>query len=162
MLLNLDEQIKSQKLPFAFVFGYVNLLNAHLLPFTIMLATALISIRLIRQSKKKIERRGNLCMRFKRSRRDVKYAVTTIVFNVSYIVLRLPLVVVSIYGYTNVASTNLVQFILLLYFMNSSFSFMVHLVSNSLFRQEFLLMIKANRSPRFQPTINYSRTKTTF
>lgn len=141
-------------LPFATQFNILHLVNGSLFPFCVMLVTSLVSIKSIRDSTKTIERSGadglaagsSSTSKKRRTSRDVKFAVTTITFNLLFVIMRLPIFVVGLMGYTNV-STYVTKFALLLFFVNSSMSICVHLVSNSLFRRElvFLFTRQSNR-----------------
>lgn len=135
-------------LSFGTAFNILNLVAGSLLPFAIMFVTSIVSIKLIRDSKKAIERRsGTLASSSSKLNvlsRDAKFAVTTITFNVLFVTMRLPIIVVSIYGYTKVSSF-IIKFALLLHFLNSSMCFVVHFVSNSLFRRELARIFRLTR-----------------
>lgn len=132
-------------LSFAAAFNIFNLVNAHFVPFAIMLIATVIMIKLMYDSKKAVERSGHLGV--SRSNRDVRFAVTNIAFNVIFVCMRVPIVVTSIYGYTNI-STYYTILALLMFYAQPSTSLTVHAVSNSLFRRELKRFLRIDRSTR--------------
>ena len=73
-------------LSFLAFLSFMFLIQGSLLPFIIMLTTSIISIRMIRKSTRNIESRSNTNISIRNSR-DVKFAVSSVVFNISFIVL---------------------------------------------------------------------------
>ena len=127
---------------YTFVSG-MYLIEGSILPFLIMFTTSIISIRLIRKSSLTLGKRQTAFRRNSRFKRDARFAVTSITFNFMFIVLKLPvvlLVVLMSFVSTLSPSSLELQLTYLLYFLNFSIGIIVHLVSNSLFRREFLLL----------------------
>ena len=122
------------------IFMIVVLLETCLIPFVIMIITSVLTIRLLLKSRNSVERNGKLTQ--ERKSRDFKYAVSSVTLNIMFIVLKLPLVIFNIlssfYSYNDVYFYNGSLF---LFYLNMSLSFFVHLVTNSLFRQEFFTLL---------------------
>lgn len=125
----------------------IYLLEASIIPFVIMTGSSAIMINLIIRSRKSIEHLGHSSK--KRKRRDIKFAITSLTFNVLFVCLRVPLVVYYslVYygidlGYYYYMST------ILLFFVNSSISFFVHFLSNSVFRKQLFVILKLRNLKR--------------
>lgn len=122
------------------------LFESGLIPFGVMIVSSVLMIVWIRRSTKRIERGGKLDSQ--RRSRDVKFAVSSLAFNLVYVLFKTPVVVLYLLsGYDiNVASW-VGTFSLFMFFANSSISFVVHFASNSLFRRELasLLRLRSNR-----------------
>ena len=118
-------------------FFIVNLLESCLVPFIIMSVTSTLTIRLLIKSRNSVEKINGQVLKERRSR-DRKYAISSITFNIFFIVLKLPLLVYYIlsafYSYYNLY---IQWFSLVFYFINISSSFFIHFATNSLFRREF-------------------------
>jgi hypothetical protein len=130
-------------LPYGNIIYFVHFIEGSLIPFVIMLCSSIISIRMIRTSAKNIRNESNI---LNRRTRDFKYAITSISFNVMFVVLKSPFVIV-IFLQSYISNINLVTIHVpyLFYFINYSSSFFVHLASNSIFRREILLLFRLRR-----------------
>lgn len=121
------------------------LIEGSLLPFLIMFTTSIISIWIIRKSSRTLSKRQTALRRNSRFKRDARFAVTSIAFNFMFIVLKLPVVLlVVLMNFISTLSPNglELQLTYLVYFLNFSLGIIVHLVSNNLFRREFLLLFR--------------------
>ena len=113
----------------------VVIIETCLIPFIIMIVSSIMTIRLLYKSRRLVERAGKLTA--SRRSRDTRYAISSVVFNFVFIPLKLPIVIYYILSSFDVdTSVYYFQISLLLYFLTSSSNFFVHLVTNSLFRQE--------------------------
>lgn len=115
------------------------LIEGSLLPFLIMFTTSIISIRLIRKSSKHLST-TQTAFRNCRNKRDARFAVTSIVFNFMFIILKSPIIVLAVLKtiIPGLNSTDLpLELTYLVYFFNFSIGLVVHLVSNNLFRSQF-------------------------
>jgi hypothetical protein len=118
----------------------VNLLESGLLPFIIMSITSTLSIRLLIRSRNSVEKVNGKVMKERRSK-DKKYAISSITFNIMFIVLKLPLMVFfTLCAFFSYYDLYVHRITLLLYFINVSSSFFVHFATNSLFRREFKVL----------------------
>ena len=118
----------------------VIVLETCLLPFAIMITSSALTIRLLIKSRNSVARNGNVSK--DRKSRDQKYAVSSVAFNIMFLVFKSPVMVYytlfAFYNYSNVYFFNISVF---LNFLNSSSFFFIHLVTNSLFRRELLILI---------------------
>ena len=122
------------------LFMIVNLLESCFVPFIIMSITSTLTIRLLIKSRNSVERINGKAMKERRSK-DKKYAISSITFNIMFIVLKLPILVFFIlsafYSYYDLYFYHVT---FLLHFLNVSSSFFVHFATNSLFRREFKIV----------------------
>ena len=129
-------------LPFANTLGIIYIIEGSVLPFCILFVTALITIKLLRDSRRHVEAIGSVSE--KRKNNERKFAVTSIAFSISFIVLKMPFVIGVAIGYSNVSS-NFIQIGSLFYFLNFSIGFLLHFTSNSLFRRELLIILRIRK-----------------
>jgi hypothetical protein len=134
----------SSTLSFGGFISTLYLVEGSVLPFAIMLTTSIYSIKLIRDSAKNIERssNGNVA---DRNSRDFKFAITSVVFNISFIVLKLPLtMVVFLANFIPglLTAYDLLAVVATISFIHYSSGFFIHLASNSMFRRELMSFIK--------------------
>ena len=115
-------------------------LETCLIPFIIMIVSSILTIRLLIKSRNSVARDGNVSK--DRKSRDQKYAISSVAFNIMFLVFKSPVMVYytlfSFYYYYDVYFLNIASFLM---FLNSTSFFFVHLVTNSLFRREFLVLI---------------------
>ena len=124
----------------------VALIEGSLIPFVIMIGSSIISIRMIRNSTITIRNHVNESGILNRTTRDFKYAITSIFFNVMFVVLKLPVVFVTILScFIPDISISAIGITNMLYFINFSCGFLVHLASNSIFRRELLILMKLRK-----------------
>ena len=114
-------------------------LETCLIPFVILTIATLLTIRQLFKSSNSIERIGNLTK--ERKSRDRKYAITSVSLNIISLVLKLPsafsLILIAFFNYFNLYLYNIG---FLLFFLNASLGFFIHMVTNSLFRKDFLVL----------------------
>ena len=135
-------------MPFGQIVTWMYLIQANIVPFLIMITTSIISIRLIRKSSNNVS--AQLSSIDRRRKRDKKFAVTSIAFNFMFILLRLPVVMMTvlIIFIPSLASEDLALGITnIIYLVNFSSSIIVHLVSNNIFRREFLAFFRRQNLP---------------
>ena len=120
-------------------------LETCIIPFIIMITSSILTIRLLIKSRKSVERNGNLANQDRKSR-DRKYAVSSVAFNVMFLFFKTPItiyyILLAFYYYHDVYFYNIA---VLLDYLNSSSFFFIHLVTNSLFRREFLALIRLDK-----------------
>ena len=142
---NLTLACESTAMPYIKIVGALYLLIGSILPFAIMMYSSVSIVKLISRSRRKSIGDGMKAAVRRRKSRDFKFAVTSLTFNFLFIALKLPLclhyVLSSLgvdvpYDFFLIAS--------LLFFINSSISFLVHFVSNSIFRKELCLLLGIN------------------
>ena len=126
-------------LSFSEALNVVFLIEGSLLPFVLLCISSLFTVKLLRDSRKQVAAISSSVD--KRKRREIKFAITSIAFNVLFIVLKMPLLICSIIGYGE-ANFIFEQFANFFFYSNFSIGFFIHFASNSLFRSEFLLMLR--------------------
>jgi hypothetical protein len=111
-------------------------------PFVLMmLATFVITHKLV-SSRKKLEFTANRIWRERRLR-DRKFAVTSIVMNVVFILLQGSVILPHFVRFDDFLLDRSFKFIILLIFnMSYSTRFFIYFISNSIFRHEFLIIFK--------------------
>ena len=146
-------------LPFGTFVATMFLVEGSLLPFLIMFVSSIVSIKMIRDSARKIERNSNADISNRKSK-DFKFAISSVAFNVSFIVFKLPITVVFIlenFIPTLAADYSLLAVVGTVSFIHYTSSFFVHLLSNSIFRREFMILFKI-RKPRTVDSIQLTNT----
>lgn len=138
----------SSDLWFSDVLNIVLIIEGSALPFSIMFVSSLITIKLLRDSRRNVEIVGNVTRH--RKSRDRMFAITSLIFNFSFIVLKLPLVICLSIG-TSLISNFVLQTATLLFFLNFSISFIIHFASNHLFRRELFILFRIRK-----PIVNNS------
>ena len=112
-----------------------------LVPFLAMIITSILIILLLIKSRNSVAQNGQVSR--DRKSRDRKYAISSITFNISFIALKLPLAIFYInLAYFNLNDPVFYKIVYLLYFLKMSMSFFIHILSNSLFRRQFLVLIR--------------------
>lgn len=144
---------QSKSMPYVDLIGALYLLEGSLIPFVIMFATSIVMTRsIIRSRNRAIGRRKNSVLT-KRKIRDIKFAITSLTFNILFVILKLPLIIYYLLFSINTdLGFSFFQVATLLFFINSSISFVVHMVSNSIFRKEFFNMSRSVSSTQVQIT----------
>ena len=133
-----------------------NILSTCLIPFLAMLITSILTIRLLIKSRKSIEKSGHLTK--DRKSRDRKYAITSLTFNITFIVLKAPVATFFLMSaYFSYFNLYFYRISFILFFLDMSISFFIHSITNSLFRREILVLLRLKRSPEILSNTN-SRT----
>ena len=137
----------------------VYLFESNIIPFLAMIATSTAIIRNIYHSRKTVERAGKIDK--ERRSRDSRFAISSLAFNVLYVVFKLPLAVYYILNEYNINLGDYFQQIAMFaFFLNSSSSFFIHFFSNGLFRKEFFILFRLRSFNRVS-TSNSTHFKTT-
>ena len=140
-------------LPFGNIISMVYYLEGTLLPFIIMLCSSIISIKMIRDSARNVRINVTQSSLPNRNSRDFKYAISSISFNLMFLLLKTPVIIVFfIKSFISNVSLIAIYVPLLLFHIDYSSGFFIHLVSNSIFRREFLALLRF-RKP-FQASYN--------
>ena len=131
-------------MPYIIIVVGLYLLEATLIPFVIMFCSSVFIVRLLVQSRRRVIGDGNTASVQNRKGKEFKFAVTSLTFNCFFIILKMPLALYYIlhiaglkipsYYFLNIAS--------LLFFINSSISFLVHFISNSIFRRQLVIILR--------------------
>ena len=122
------------------IFMIVNVIESYLIPAIVMVITSILTILMLAKSRKSIERNGHLSK--DRKSRDKKYAISSLALNIMFIICRLPLAVFfmlsAFYSYYDIYFYKVSS---LLFYVNASLSLFIHLVTNSVFRREFFVLL---------------------
>lgn len=120
--------------------------NNPVIPFTFMIGLSMTMIIAIYKSR---SRAGSVHNRMgsnnSQKRRDRKFAITTLLLNFIYLVLILPAIIYTDLWLPNLDADifNFVLYVILQpYFLNYSIGFYTQLAVNSLFRKQFLVILK--------------------
>ena len=133
-----------ESLPFYQYFNIFYLIEGFLAPFLLMFTSSLIIIRGLYKTRKRIEAHENRENKSRRAK-DTKFAISSIVLDFLFILLTTPMMLTYIIN----ISSNRILFAFfsvssaLMFNLNFSKSFFVYLVSNSIFRKEFIGLIKS-------------------
>ena len=115
-----------------------------LVPFLFMIITSILIILLLIKSRNSVAQNSQVSR--DRKSRDRKYAISSISFNLSFIVLKLPLSICYInLAYFSLYDPIFFNIVFFLYSLNMSMSFFIHILSNSIFRREFLVFFRLSK-----------------
>jgi hypothetical protein len=117
---------------------YMDLMNFTLLPFFFMIIFSIMIIITIFRSRLRILRLGNIHDR-NRFKKDIKFAISSILLNIFFVILNLPLCIGNIIDSEN-EIFNDVNFCVFL--SNFCVNFYILIFSNSIFRKEFSNLFK--------------------
>lgn len=147
----------SANLPGNNIIGAIYLLEASLVPFAIMFTSSLSIYKMLKMSRRRSIGDGMVAAAKRRKSRDIKFAVTSLTFNVLFIVLKLPFVMYYVFRSFGLdLGTYFFDLASILFFVNASISFLVYYVSNSIFRNELfsiLMLNKRNQIEAAQSTV---------
>ena len=131
----------------------VFLFETCLIPLGILAITSTLTIRVLIKSRNAVMKPGQVSQ--ERKSRDRKYAFSSLLLNVVYLVFKLPSLVFFIlsafYSYFDIY---LYTFGFLFFFICTSLGFFVHLATNSLFRREFLVLFRFVKRNKGSSVIN--------
>ena len=128
----------------AFIFAM--LIESCFIPFLIMLISSIVTIRLLNKSRETVELSGIL-NKLRRSR-DKKFAISSLILNVVYVLVKSPFFVFYIFYAKDPfgSSYYFFHFSFLILLVNCSATFFVHLLTNSIFRRELFIIVKSGFS----------------
>ncbi len=118
----------------------MDLVNRVIIPFLFMSTTTLLLIYTVFRSRKRMITKYST-PNFKNSRRDIKFSVTILLLNLTYITLMLPLCIVNFFPFYFESDFS-ICFSYFLFYMSYGVNFYIILISNSLVKKEFLNMLK--------------------
>ena len=138
-------------LPFGTIIATVFLVGGSILPFLIMFTSSIVSIKMIRDSARNIGRATNANLS-NRNSRDLKFAISSIVFNITFIVFKMPFSL--IFFLENFIPSLMTSYELLatastLAYFHYSTGFFIHLFSNSIFRRELMILFRIYKPRTF-------------
>ena len=111
-----------------------------IIPFIIMVASSVLTVRLLIKSRNSVERAGNLGK--DRKSRDTKYAVSSVTFDIMFLTFKSPaMIYYSLFAFNYYYDVYFLNISTVFTYLNSASFFFIHLVTNSLFRRELLVLI---------------------
>lgn len=118
----------------------MDLFNSAIVPFVLMTLISTSIIVIVVRSRLKINSLSSLSSSSRISTKDKKFAITTIILNLAFLVFNLPVEVLLVFGGGLEPDLyNLIYYILnTLYYWNYANDFYIQIGVNSLFRNEFL------------------------
>lgn len=134
------------------VFGWMDLLNLSIIPFSIMTVTSLLLIYSIFKSRMKISKSKSR-QDVKRLIKDVKFSITTILLNIFFIILNLPMCLVWLFELDNKSDYYFIC--ICLFYFSFCANFCILVFSNSIFRNEFLIVFGLKRLKTDATTVNF-------
>lgn len=141
-------------LPHVYTFQLVYLIEANLIPFTILMITTALILRNLRQSTHNLKafsadsrQLSNLRLLKSKQVKQRKFALNSVFMNVLFVLLTTPCAF-GIYFQTGINDSQilLLRALYALFFLNYSTHFFIHLFVNSVFRREFLTIIGLSSS----------------
>ena len=130
-----------QFLSYLNTFIYAELADTCIIPFVIMILSSIVTIRLLMRSRKSLERFGN--RNNVRRRRDIKYSISSLVFNFLFLAFKTPFFVSYLLPETAFFNNYFyTQLAFLLFMINCSSNFFIHLTTNSIFRREICIIVR--------------------
>jgi hypothetical protein len=115
-------------------YGYLDLINRVIIPSLLMIIFSLLVIRTIFKSRNRVSN-NNSHVNYKTFKKDVRFALLSILLNIFYILFSLPVSI--LYLFSNYWLNPLYIFFSFLYYLAYSANFYLIFSVNSLFRQEF-------------------------
>jgi hypothetical protein len=138
-------------MPYYNLMGAIRLVEANVIPFFLMMVTTVVTLRCLVKSRKNLEKIANRDDK-KRRQKDAKFALNSVILNISTIILQVPLVFVYIVPISDLATFQIVNAVcFFLFTVNYSNSFFIFILSNSIFRKEFLRMICLGKKNKISP-----------
>ena len=122
-------------------FVFAHLTENCVIPFSIMIVTSIVTIKKLIESRRSLERTGRIGNK-QRKNRDMKFAISSLTFNLVFIAFKMPFFITNI-----IYHEIFFQVAFILFLINCSFNFLIHFITNSIFRREFFVIFKhSNRT----------------
>ena len=124
------------------IISYMDLFNRCILPFGLMISISIVFITLIFKSRRRVIQNGSLTEN-KKFYKDVKLSVSSILFNIYFLISNLPIsIVLFIPDYYNF--TFLYSLTFWLFYSGYAFNFYIFFFTNSVFRKQVYSHFKKN------------------
>ena len=119
-----------------YLFLYSQTAENCVIPFTIMIVTSIITIKQLIESRRTLEKNGRIVNK-QRKIRDMKFAVSSVAFNVVFIIFKIPIFIAFF-----IICDTFFHASFILFLINCSSNFLIHFATNSIFRREFFAFFK--------------------
>jgi Na+(H+)/acetate symporter ActP len=124
------------------VINIVYLVFSNLIPFVLIMLMTAFMIKGLYESRRNLETIINKKMK-NRKIKDIKFAINSIVLNILFICLKIPFTCIYIKSSQPFVTDTIYALVtFFLFYVNFSISFFAHLASNSIFRNEVIVMAK--------------------
>ena len=117
-------------------FVYAHLAENCVIPFSIMIVTSIVTIKQLIKSRHILERNVGKANK-QRKIRDMKFAISSLAFNVVFIAFKMPFFITNI-----IYHEIFFHIAFILFLINCSSNFLIHFFTNSIFRREFFAIFK--------------------
>ena len=117
-------------------FIYAQLAETCVIPFLIMIVTSIITIKQLIESRRTLERTCRIGNK-QRKHRDMKFAISSLTFNVVFVAFKMPFFISNI-----IYHEIIFQVAYILFLINCSSNFPIHFATNSVFRRELFAIFK--------------------
>jgi hypothetical protein len=135
-------------------------IEANIIPFVLMAISTFVTITTLVKSRKNLEKNSKHGTLKDRRDKDTKFAINSIVLNISFVILLTPIVCTYFVNFTDNITYLVVNYTCFLFMcMNYSIGFLINMFSNSLFRKELMLMLGLTKSNQ---VLGQSKTSSTF
>jgi hypothetical protein len=125
----------------ALILAYMDLVKLIILPFSLMIIFSILLILSILKSRKRVNINDSIRER-KRLFKDIRFSISLISMNLLFILLNLPLGILSFFTKDYLTFGELYVAFGYIYYLASSINFYLIFLTNSLFRKEFLILFK--------------------
>jgi hypothetical protein len=125
----------------ALILSYMDLVKLIILPFSLMIIFSILLILSIFKSRNRVNINDSIRER-KRLFKDIRFSISLISMNLLFILLNLPLGILSFFTKDYLTFGELYVAFGYIYYLASSINFYLIFLTNSLFRKEFLILFK--------------------
>ena len=125
----------------ALILAYMDLVKLIILPFSLMIIFSILLILSIFKSRNRVNINNSIRER-KRLFKDIRFSISLILMNLLFILLNLPLGILSFFTKDYLTFGELYVAFGYIYYLASSINFYLIFLTNSLFRKEFLILFK--------------------
>ena len=130
------------------IVNWLDLLNSTLLPFLIMAISTSITVTKLFKSRSKTTAEAKPNTKLKQ--RDTKFAITSVGLNLFFFIFNLPvcvfMVLASFIFFDDVDSKLIFCAVLITYYLNFGVVFYVNILTNSIFRNELLVILRLRKA----------------
>jgi hypothetical protein len=136
-------------IPYPDTLSMMDLINSTIIPFLLMIVSTALTIKSVFDSSRKNQSTNQVQTERQTRRRDIKFAITSIAFNIIFLILNLPFALSAVIPNTtmsDIESYFLVILLLFLTYLNHATDFFINISVNKIFREELkiLFCIKTN------------------
>jgi hypothetical protein len=132
---------------YVIAFNISNLIVSCILPFGILMVTTLFTVRALYKSKNRLAASLTSGSENAQAKKNRKYAINSIVYNIVFTVLKLPIILSFFWSLSDYVSQNYFYSIAsTLSHFSFCIGFFVNVATNSIFRKEIIFILKIKKS----------------